>query len=96
MKSETFFYIVVTAGIFGLFATLLYFETNESPTKTIDLNVLDERFDRLEAGITNSAIDVCFSNGGTWLNKEDKLLWIELFEGIEVSLCARPKAANLT
>lgn len=90
MMAENFFYIIIIVGIFGIFVTMLYFELNENdqPIEPIDYS---DKFERLETGIRNSAIDVCFSNGGQWLNKDNDLLWIDLYEGIEVSLCARAK-----
>lgn len=58
------------------------------PIEQIDYS---DRFDRIETGIVNSAIDACFASGGKWLNDGNQLLWIDLIEGVEVSLCARPK-----
>lgn len=55
MKAENFFYILTIVGIFGLFVTMLYFETNETIEQINPvyfdqrLDYVNERFDRLEA-----------------------------------------------
>jgi hypothetical protein len=98
VKAENFFYIIITIGIFGLFATMLYFETNESiePVKTIDFNVIvdfnvmHDRFDRLEAGIQNSTRDICFQWGGQWLTDENGVVIREL-DNVQAILCIKPK-----
>lgn len=99
MKAENFLFIITTVGIFGLFATILYFETNQTvePVKTIDFNVLvdfnvmHDRFDRLEIGIQNTSTDICFMHGGQWMVDENALVWQEIRPGTEAAFCMRQK-----
>lgn len=71
MKGEDFLYIILIAGMFGLFVTMLYFELTETVVEPIDYK---DRFDRLELGIRNYAVDICFQWGGQWITDQNNLL----------------------
>lgn len=91
MKAENFFFIITTIGIFGLFATILYFETNQTvePIQQIDYS---NRFDRLELGIQNSTRDICFQWGGQWLTDGNNLATQDFDIPLENGLFAKGQA----
>ena len=41
-------------------------------------------FDRLEVGLRNATVDICFRAGGQWITDENALRWIDLTEEVEV------------
>ncbi len=69
----------VWLGFIGgiIFLALLVFFFHE-PDQPIDFSIinekLDKRFDRLETGIINSALDVCFQWGGQWITDQNNFL----------------------
>lgn len=57
-----------------------------------DFNRVEGRFDRVEAGITNSTIDVCFQWGGQWLTDQNKLITRDFEIPLEDGLFAKGQA----
>ncbi len=56
--------------IIGVITGLIVTQTQQEPIPTEpapDLSPLYERFDRLERGIINSTVDICFANNGFYL-----------------------------
>ncbi len=78
-KTEKIIVIIIAGLISGLligFSMGITFPNEENSIKSeIEIEPIDysNRFDRLEAGIRNSTLDICFQWGGQWITDQNNL-----------------------
>jgi len=97
-------YGVIPVFLVVLFAVIVSFllpdfTTNQSALLEKDWEKINERFDRVETGIRNSAQDICFQWGGKWLTDQNSFVTQEFeiplpngsFSRVDAILCIKPK-----
>ncbi len=81
---------LLVAFLFGVGVVGMFIQPEiPEPVQQMDYS---DRFDRLEEGIKNSAIDVCFQWGGQWLIDGNSLITRDFEIPLEDGLLAKGQA----
>ena len=76
--NDKIFYAMIAGAIFlvGLVAGIIISPQDEQILEPVQFQQVDysDRFDRIEAGILNSTVDICFQWGGQWITDQNNLL----------------------
>ncbi len=74
--SEKIWYAIVGLALLltGIVVGVIMQTSNQEIPEPVQQIDYSDRFDRIEAGITNSAIDICFQWGGQWITDQNNLV----------------------
>lgn len=90
MNGEKFLYISVIIGFVLGFGAANFLQPAEEHELPIDYS---DRFDRLEVGLQNSSLDICFQSGGQWVADSNGLIWNEVEIGVGNDLFSKKQGA---